>query len=313
MKEISVGMCAHNEGSSIGYVITNILDQALPYDAVLREIIVVASGCTDLTEDIVKQISHRNPKVKLMTQKEKRGKASAINLILGQARGDIIVLTDADVFPAQGSIGELVKEFRDDTVGAVGGRPIPVDGTENFWGFTSHLIWTHIQNELLQWEMRQGIFFQLSGYLCAILPQLLESIPETVIDEDKYMGQMIRRRGYKVVYEPRAVVYIQGPRSISDFFRQRVRVLIGHLQVQNWFALSSISTSSPRKILPALVKSVDLSSPRKLAWTALAAALEGSAHLLARYDFISGKVPYNWPAVPTTKPEWNAKPTGGSV
>lgn len=308
MKDISVGICAYNEGSTIGHVIANVLNQALPDDVVLKEIFIVASGCTDTTEDVVTQISHRNPKVKLMSEKEKRGKASATNLILGQAGGDIIVLTDADVFPAQGSIRELVKEFRDETVGAVGGRPIPMDDDETFWGFTSHLIWTHLQNELLKSEMRQGTFFQLSGYLCAIRSQLVERIPETVIDEDKYMGEMIRRRGYEVKYTPRAVVYIRGPRSIPDFFNQRVRVLVGHLQVRAWFDLASISTSSPRRILPALVRSVDVFNPKKLAWTALAAVLEGFAHLLARHNFIKGKVPSNWLPVPTTKPDWDSSP-----
>jgi len=297
-----VGICAHNEESSIGSVISNVLQQPLPTGSALKEVIVVASGCTDRTDDIVRALSRDNDKVRLISQPTKQGKASAINLILKEAKGHTIVLTDADVFPGKGSLVHLIEPFRDEQVGAVGGRPIPMDDPDDFWGFLAHLVWARMQNDLLSWETSQGIFFQLSGYLCAIRAGLIDAIPLQVIADDKYIGQAVRRLGYQVLYVPEAEVYLRGPRSIGDFFTQRVRVLTGHLQVKNWFRLDTISTSSPTRTLEALARNVDLAKPKEIGWASLAALLESIAHLMAWYRFSTGKVPYNWRPVPTTKP-----------
>jgi len=278
------------------------LCQPLPGDFALGEILVIASGCTDKTEEVVRKISHRDRRVKLISEKSKRGKASAINLILRETDGDILVLTDADVLPSSRSLSELVKSFRDETVGAVGGRPIPADDRNTFWGFLAHLIWTRMQDELLTTETQQGIFFQLSGYLCAINAQLIHQIPKTTIAEDKYIGQAILRQRYKVLYEPKAVVYIHGPKSLRDFFTQRVRVLTGHWQVKKWFKMKEISTSSFTRTFPALIHNVNFLRPKEIIWAALAGILEGAASLLAAYNFMTGRIPFNWREVPTTKP-----------
>jgi biofilm PGA synthesis N-glycosyltransferase PgaC len=301
MKKVSVGICAYNEESSIERVVSNVLCQPLPYDSDLTEVLIVASGCTDRTEDIVRKISLRNRKVRLISEESKRGKASAINQILREATGDIIVMTDADVLPASGSLMELIKPFRDQAVGAVGGRPIPSNEGNTFWGFLAHLIWTRMQDELLKSETQQGIFFQLSGYLCAIRARLIDHIPYTTIDDDKYMGQAIRRKGYGVLYEPSAVVYIHGPTSTRDFLVQRVRVLTGHQQVKKWFKLKEISTSSAFRTFPAFIHSVNFLRPKEVVWAVLAVTLESGARLLATYNFMTGRIPFNWQEVPTTK------------
>lgn len=298
-----MGICAYNEEKSVERVLSNILHQPMPDNFTLREILVVASGCTDRTEDIVRSLADHSEKVKLISEKLKKGKASAINLILREATGGILVFTDADVFPAFGSFVELIRPFEDQDVGAVGGRPCPLDAGNTFWGFVSHLIWTRMQNELLTSEVQRGIFFQLSGYLCAIRANLIEKIPQTTIAEDKFMGEAIRRKGYRVLYAPQAIVYLHGPKSLQDFLLQRVRVLSGHLQVKSWFGLREISTSSPYKTVPALARSLNFLRPKEFMWAGLAATLEFCAHLLARYNFTTGKLPYNWRMVPSTKPK----------
>lgn len=311
---VTAGICAYNEEASIERVVLNILHQPMLDDFVLSEVLVVASGCTDKTEQIVKRLSKENSKVKLITEKSKRGKASAINLILREAVGDIVVLTDADVLPASRSLINLFNPFqRDENVGAVGGRPLPMDAVDNFWGFVAHLIWTRMQNELLAAEVRQGIFFQLSGYLCAFKTHLIDQIPLTACAEDKYMGETIRRQGHKVLYEPQAIVYIHGPKSIRDFLTQRVRVLIGHLQVKRWFGLEQVSTSSPSKTISAFLRTLDFFKPKEILWAGLAAGLECCAALLARYYFATGNLPYNWQTVPTTKPKKFEAPYNESI
>lgn len=298
---VSVGICAYNEEKSIERVIRDVLSQRMPNNFTLQEVLIVSSGSTDKTEDIVRLLSGHDNRVKLLTEKGKSGKVSGLNIILREAIGDILILTDADVFPAPRSFMELVKPFKNEHVGAVGGRPIPLDSENTFWGFVGHLIWTKLQHRLLTAEMKQGIFFQLSGYLCAVRRYLIERIPVNVIDDDKYLGEAIRRRGFKVLYVPQAVVYIYGPKSTRDFLNQRARVLTGHLQFKKSFNLDQISTSNPCQIASTLLGIINFSSPKKVLWTFTAIVLESIATFLAKYNFVTGNIPYNWQMVPTTK------------
>jgi len=299
--KVDIGIAAYNEEATIGRILRLLLAQPM-HGFELGKIYVVASGCTDGTESVVRRLANKHNQIKLIVENKRRGKASAINILLDYIKSDVLVLTDADVFPAKGSINRLVKFFKNKKVGATSGRPIPVDDPKTFWGFVSHLIWIKTQHDILLQETRQSIFFQLSGYLCAIRPDLISRIPENTLAEDKYLGILIKRRGYKVIYVPEAIVYIRGPKSLSDFLKQRRRVLTGHLQIKNWFNIN-ISTSTPSTILPILIKNVK--GIKEWAWAGIAAVLEGYAHLLAWKAFRKGiKIQDIWEPPMSTK-MWN--------
>ena len=53
MFNLSIGIMAYNEEANIGRLLQSLLNQILTH-GYLSEIIVVASGCTDRTEDIVR-------------------------------------------------------------------------------------------------------------------------------------------------------------------------------------------------------------------------------------------------------------------
>src|SRR5438093_12678958 len=54
---ISIGICAYNEAQRIPALLQSVATQSLPLGFVLAEILVVASGCTDGTDHIVKKRS----------------------------------------------------------------------------------------------------------------------------------------------------------------------------------------------------------------------------------------------------------------
>ena len=78
MIQISVGLIAYNEEENIKNLILRILGQEL-FEFEIKEVIVVSSGCTDKTNDIVREISSKNSKIKLLVEEDRRGKYSAIN------------------------------------------------------------------------------------------------------------------------------------------------------------------------------------------------------------------------------------------
>ena len=64
----SVGISAYNEEANIGRLLQEILDQDLR-TVEISEIIVVASACTDRTEEIVRECMQKDRRIRLYTQK----------------------------------------------------------------------------------------------------------------------------------------------------------------------------------------------------------------------------------------------------
>ena len=100
----SVGIMAYNEEANIGDAIESILRAAARLGQI-TELIVVASGCEDRTAEIVAQLASRDPRVRLMSQERREGKASAINLFIGEARSPVLIMVSGDVLVKQGTIG----------------------------------------------------------------------------------------------------------------------------------------------------------------------------------------------------------------
>jgi biofilm PGA synthesis N-glycosyltransferase PgaC len=77
----SVGITAHNEEANIGELLAAMRNQRL-HNVQISEVIVVASGCTDATEDIVRRHALQDLRIQLLVQEKREGKTSAINLFL---------------------------------------------------------------------------------------------------------------------------------------------------------------------------------------------------------------------------------------
>ena len=71
--DISIGIMAYNEESNIEQLLQALLAQKL-LTTQLKEIYVVASGCTDRTEDIVRKYAEKDARIRLLSQQRREGK-----------------------------------------------------------------------------------------------------------------------------------------------------------------------------------------------------------------------------------------------
>ena len=79
--------------------------------------------------------------MRLISQERREGKASAINLFIGEARSPVLIMVSGDVLVKQGTIESLLAHFDDPAVGMVGGHPTPVNDEAAFLGHAVHLQW----------------------------------------------------------------------------------------------------------------------------------------------------------------------------
>jgi cellulose synthase/poly-beta-1,6-N-acetylglucosamine synthase-like glycosyltransferase len=291
MLNCSIGIMAHNEEANIEQLLDALLAQRLSVCSI-KEIFVVASGCTDRTEEIARDYSRKDERINLLVQENREGKASAINLFLSQAQGEIIVLESADTIPQANTIENLVTPFLDPQVGMTGGHPLPINNSNNFIGFTVNLLW--------KLHHRISLNHPKMGEIVAFRKNIVKEIPpDTAVDEASTEA-IITRAGYRLKYAGDAVVYNKGPENIKDFLKQRRRITAGHLYVK-WAQGYSVSTTSWRHILMPFLKEIKWLGKEPL-WALGAVLLEVLGRSMGYYDFYVRKQnPLIWDISASTK------------
>jgi biofilm PGA synthesis N-glycosyltransferase PgaC len=225
---LSIGICAYNEEKNIEPLLNNLLaEQCLPEKS---EIIVVCSGCTDRTPEIVGEFTRKENRVKLILETERRGKAPALNLFFDNAAGDILVVISADTKPAEGSIVKLVESIKSQVGGACA-KTLPVNENRTVMEFCYWFLW-NMHNKVLQRESLKKTLNHLGGDLWALRKGIVPRIPEDVINDDAYLGILLKKKGWQIIFVPEASVLIRGPANPIEYIRQRERIVIGHRQLK---------------------------------------------------------------------------------
>ncbi len=284
-----MGITAHNEEANIGRLLERVLEQQLS-TVVLHEIIVVISGCTDNTEAIVREYARREPRISLLIQERREGKASAINLFMRQATQPILILCSADVLPELDAIEKLVAPLADVNIGMTSCRPVPVNDPNTFMGFAVHLLW-NLHHEINLHGFKAG---EMTAFR-----KIFERIPyDTAVDEAS-VEPIVRGQGYKVRYVPDSIIYNKGAETREDFLRQRRRIYAGHLIIKESLGYA-VSTMSAFKILGLLLRNLDW-HPKQFLWTWQVVALEGYGRYLGWRDYKAKRDHSVWEIATTTK------------
>jgi poly-beta-1,6-N-acetyl-D-glucosamine synthase len=272
---VSVGIIAHNEERNIGRLLESLSSP------LIGEIIVVSSSI-DGTNNIVKRHG-----AKLIAEKKRFGKAIAINKFMKAAKNSILVLCSADIVPLPGAIDELCAPLKNRAIGIVASRPVPAK-QKTLIGSIVELQWL-LQHEI---SMIKPKFGEMIAFR-----RLLKGIDRTPVDEE-YIAMVLIEEGYKAAYVPGAVVRNYGPKTYSDFIRQRRRIYCGHLELMGkGYVTSSLDYGL---VLGAVWHSFKI---RKVHIYTSAALLEAIGRLFGLIDYIFRRDHTVWEISETTKAE----------
>jgi cellulose synthase/poly-beta-1,6-N-acetylglucosamine synthase-like glycosyltransferase len=305
---LSVIVCAYNEENSIGPLLENLISQKVPPEIVDREIIVVASGCTDRTVDVVKKHMRGRTEIKLIEEKTRLGKASALNKAFEASTGEYIALVPADVEPAGNALFSLVLPFRNEDVSAVSGRPMqnPVKAPKGFAGYLAKMtyrLWGRLMSKLND----RGQMAHCSGEFMAIRSEVRTVIPEDCAADDSYIAIVAKKKG-KIKFASEAVCYNLMPSNLKDYVNQRRRWLYGHFQTKKMTGeyptvLDTVVLSKPVTAVQVLVEEI-ADHPRDVGYLAGAIVVEALIYLLSVCDHVLCRRYGVWPVIKSTKYGW---------
>lgn len=222
---VSVIIAVYNGEKVIKEKLENTLSSNYPEE---RLEVIVASDCsTDKTQGIVMRYQHRG--VKLVVQPERKGKTIAENMAIKEARGEVLIFTDASTLIEKDAIREMIKNFADSRVGCVSGEDKSVS-RDNSRLAVSEGAYVRYEMFLRRLESNVHSLVGASGCLYAARRELCIDIPGH-ITRDFFMPLYAREKGFITVSEPRAIAYVKAIESQSDEFQRKIRTITGGLSV----------------------------------------------------------------------------------
>ncbi|HCA78286.1 MAG TPA: glycosyl transferase [Bacteroidetes bacterium] len=258
---ISVVIAARDEERNIAACLESVLHQK--YESESFEVIVVNDHSTDRTEEICRQFERRYINLRHINAAESptlRGKTNALDQGIAQAKGEIILITDADCTVPSTWVASTAKRYGP-KVGIVGG--LTVQKAESWFNGMQSLDWVYllglaastislriplstIGNNL---SFRKSAYDEVGGY---------RTIPFSVT-EDFVLFQAIVRSGrwdYLCPVDPEVLVTSQPCRTWKELIRQKQRWGKGGLDMRlNGFLVGILGFGLNVLLLLALLTS----------------------------------------------------------
>src|SRR6476469_2230051 len=217
---ISVLIAAYNEEEAIERKIQQTL--ALEYPADKIEVLVLSDCSTDRTDEIVKTFP--DSRVRLVRMPERRGKTYAPNYGSKEATGEVIIFSDATAIYHPKALLYLACNYQDAAVGAVSGRYQYFDpGDQSPTGLGSVAFWNY-ENMIKKLQSRIRTITGCCGCIYSVRTTAYTELPADIISDLVQPLQAIRK-GYRVVFEDRALAYEETTQSTGEEFSMRVRVV----------------------------------------------------------------------------------------
>ena len=123
---------------------------------------------------------------------------------------------------------ELVRRFQDPSIGCVSGKVILTDSAPALDGPTGN--YYSIEWSLQKHSSQVYSMVGADGAMYAIRRELFQPCPSDTLIEDFVIPMNVIRAGKRVVYEPNAVGWEQGPSTRKEEFRRKVRIAAGCAQ-----------------------------------------------------------------------------------
>jgi poly-beta-1,6-N-acetyl-D-glucosamine synthase len=219
---VTACIAAHDAAAHIGRKIESLLAQTYPQDRL--EIIVYSDASTDDTDAIVERLGELSGgRVRLMRGEDRAGKPTALNLMRAEARGEVLLMTDARQPLAPGALRALVARLAPPEVGCVSGNLV-LEGAAGAGAYWRYEKWIRRQ------EARYRSLLGVTGAVYVIRAADLPPLPPELILDDMWIPMRLRLEGREIAWCEEAEAYDQAFDDDREFHR-KARTLAGNFQL----------------------------------------------------------------------------------
>lgn len=225
---VSIVIAAYNEESVIEQKINSLFTTSYPFEKF--DVYIGSDNSSDATNYIIQKYCEKYPNLHLYAFTERQGKASIINKLTKEAKGEIIILTDANVFFEPNTIFELTKHYKNPQIALVGGLIVNtnVKNTGISYQEKTYLTFENLikYREGILWGSMIGAF----GGVYSIRKELYSPVPKNYLMDDFYITMHVLQCGKKAILEPHAICFEDISNIMYEEFRRKVRISIGNYQ-----------------------------------------------------------------------------------
>jgi cellulose synthase/poly-beta-1,6-N-acetylglucosamine synthase-like glycosyltransferase len=199
---VTVFIPTYNEEKYIETKLENVLSQSYPIDEIL-----IYDCSTDNTVNLIEKYQERYPQIKLIRQHDRIGPAKTFNQALLDAKGEIIIKTDADVtIQSRNAIQDLILNFSDPEVGGACGIYVKKHGIDKYY----RSLMTRIQNA----ESNIDSTVIAHTGLLAFRKSAAIPVDPASMAEDTEEFILLRKRGFKTIIDSN----VQAEEETADNF-----------------------------------------------------------------------------------------------
>lgn len=225
---VSILMAAYNEEKVIAEKIESVFRTTYPKQKI--QLIIGSDDSSDKTNEIVKSFCMTNSQISLEEFKRRNGKSVIINELYKKAKGDVLIITDANVIFDTNSIYELVKHFRNEKIALVDSnminRGLKKEGisVQEKTYIKAEVAIKNAEGKL--WGCMMGPF----GGCYALRKNFFTEIPANFLVDDFYINMKVLENGGKCINEKDARVFEDVSNNLPEEFRRKVRIATGNFQ-----------------------------------------------------------------------------------
>ena len=225
---VSIILPVYNEEQVIIEKLRSIFNTDYPEDRF--ELLAGSDGSTDKTNHILNLYSIDHSSLRFFPFDERKGKGQVINRLRKEAKGEILLCTDAQVIFTPELIFRLIRHFKNKSIGLVGANIVNkrIDSSgisRQEWSFMSREIrLKHMEGKI--WGTMVGAY----GACYAMRDELFTPVTKGYSVDDFFITMKVLEKKYKCILDLEAVGYENVPNRLREEFRRRIRISAGNFR-----------------------------------------------------------------------------------
>jgi cellulose synthase/poly-beta-1,6-N-acetylglucosamine synthase-like glycosyltransferase len=231
LPEVFILLSVFNEEKVISEKLESILNTSYPLSKL--KVYIGSDNSTDRTNEIVTAFAAKYAQIVFIPFTQRTGKPGIINSLVHRietSTNSLFLLTDANVFFASETIFELIKHFKNPTIGLVAANVLNREVQKDGISFQEK---SYIQREKsvkylegLNWGTMMGAF----GACYALRATEWRTIPANYIVDDFYLSMNVLKNGKHSITEMKSLCYEDVSNEIEVEFNRKARIQAGNFQ-----------------------------------------------------------------------------------